>query len=123
MGRFLRRLRLRVNERCANNLGSSPHGISSTRRELLTKGELATNSAPANRESQESLSRQQAQNCAKVVLKERVALVLNIVGVIATRNRRLGPHWYPLALAALAMPIAWVGGILRVRQLRMQTMA
>ena len=76
MGRFLRRLRLRVNERCANNLGSSPHGISSTGRELLTKGELATNSAPANLESQESLSSRPAQNSAKVVLKGRVVSFL-----------------------------------------------
>jgi len=46
-----------------------------------------------------------------------VGLVLNIVGVVATWNRGLGPHWYPLALAALAMPTAWVGGKLRLMQL------
>jgi len=52
-----------------------------------------------------------------------IGLVLNIVSVAATWNRGLGPHWYPVALAALAMPIAWVGGMLRVRQLRLQTLA
>jgi hypothetical protein len=28
-----------------------------------------------------------------------------------------GPHWYPLALVALAMPQSWLGGKLRVMQL------
>lgn len=46
-----------------------------------------------------------------------IGLVLNIVGVIATWNRGLGPHWYPLALVVLAMPLAWAGGKLRVMQL------
>ena len=45
-----------------------------------------------------------------------VGLVLNIVGVMVTWNRGLGPHWYPLALTALAMPTAWLGGKLRVMQ-------
>jgi hypothetical protein len=49
-----------------------------------------------------------------------VGLVLNIA-VVATWNKGLGPHWYPLALAALTMPIAWIGGALRVMQLRTQT--
>jgi hypothetical protein len=39
-----------------------------------------------------------------------VGLVVSIVGAAATRNSGLGPHWYPLALIALAMPQAWVGG-------------
>jgi hypothetical protein len=49
-----------------------------------------------------------------------LGLVVNIVGAVATWNR--GPafaaHWYPLALTALAIPGAWVGGRLRVMQLR-----
>lgn len=57
----------------------------------------------------------------------RHALVLGIVGVIlstagaiATWNRgpAFGPHWYPLALIASALPCAWVGGLLCSRQLR-----
>jgi hypothetical protein len=43
---------------------------------------------------------------------------LGTVGSVATWNRGLGPHWYPLALIALAMPCAWAGGRLRVTQLR-----
>jgi hypothetical protein len=41
-----------------------------------------------------------------------VGLVLSIAGAVATWNRGpdFGPHWYPLALVALAMPTAWVGG-------------
>jgi hypothetical protein len=36
--------------------------------------------------------------------------LLGVVGVVATWNRDLGPHWYPIALAALAIPQSWVGG-------------
>ncbi len=28
-----------------------------------------------------------------------------------------GPHWHPLALIVLAMPMAWAGGKLRLMQL------
>jgi hypothetical protein len=47
-----------------------------------------------------------------------VGLVLSIVGAAATwRSPDLGPHWYPLALVATAIPCAWAGGRLRVMQL------
>jgi hypothetical protein len=39
-----------------------------------------------------------------------VGLVLSTAGAIATWNRGLGPHWYPVAVAAIALPCAWVGG-------------
>jgi hypothetical protein len=39
-----------------------------------------------------------------------VGLVVSIIGAAATWNRGLGPHWYPLALIALALPPAWIGG-------------
>jgi hypothetical protein len=39
-----------------------------------------------------------------------VGLVLGTAGSVATWNRGLGPHWYPLAIIALAMPCAWAGG-------------
>ena len=42
-----------------------------------------------------------------------VGLVVCIIGAAATWNRGLGPHWYPLALIALAVPPAWIGGKLR----------
>ncbi len=48
-----------------------------------------------------------------------VGLVLSTVGAVATWNRLdLGPHWYPLALVATALPCAWASGKLRVMQLR-----
>jgi hypothetical protein len=51
-----------------------------------------------------------------------VGLVLSIAGAVATWNREpsLGPHWYPLALIATALPCAWAGGGLRVMQIRAQ---
>jgi hypothetical protein len=47
-----------------------------------------------------------------------VGVVLNIVAVVVTWNSGLGPHWYPLALLVLTMPTAWLGGKLRMMQLR-----
>ncbi len=44
-------------------------------------------------------------------------LIVSIIGAAATWNRGPGPHWYPLALIALAMPQAWAGGKLHaIRQ-------
>jgi len=45
-----------------------------------------------------------------------LGLIVSTIGAAATWNRGLGPHWYPLALIALAMPQAWAGGRLRVAQ-------
>lgn len=39
-----------------------------------------------------------------------VGTVLGLVGVAATWNAGLGPRWYPIALAVLAIPQCWVGG-------------
>jgi hypothetical protein len=47
-----------------------------------------------------------------------VGFALSIAGAAATWNRGLGPHWYSIAVAAIAMPCAWVGGKLRLVQLR-----
>lgn len=46
-----------------------------------------------------------------------VGVVLGTAGTLATWNRGLGPHWYSLAIIALAIPCAWVGGRLRMMQL------
>lgn len=48
-----------------------------------------------------------------------VGLVLSTLGAVATWDRgpEFGPHWYPLALVATALPCAWAGGRLRTRQL------
>lgn len=39
-----------------------------------------------------------------------VGLILGLVGVVATWNLGLGPRWYPIALAVLAIPQCWAGG-------------
>jgi uncharacterized membrane protein (DUF485 family) len=39
-----------------------------------------------------------------------VGTVLGLVGVAATWNAGLGPRWYAIALAVLAIPQCWVGG-------------
>jgi peptidoglycan/LPS O-acetylase OafA/YrhL len=50
-----------------------------------------------------------------------VGLVVSIVGAAATWNSgpAFGPHWYPVALIITALPCAWVGGKLRLMQLRL----
>ena len=45
-----------------------------------------------------------------------VGLVLGLAGAAATWNLGLGPRWYPIALAALAIPQCWAGGKLREMQ-------
>ena len=42
----------------------------------------------------------------------------SLAGAIATWNGgpAFEPHWYPVALVVLALPQAWAGGWLRVRQ-------
>jgi hypothetical protein len=54
-----------------------------------------------------------------------VGLAVSIVGAAVTWNKgpAFGPHWYPLALIVLAMPQAWVGGKLRLMQLRAPSQA
>ena len=47
-----------------------------------------------------------------------IGLVLSVVGAVVTWNKDLGPHWYPLALVVTALPCAWVGGKIRLLQLR-----
>ena len=39
-----------------------------------------------------------------------VGVVLGLVGVVATWNLGLGPRWYPILLAVLAIPQCWAGG-------------
>jgi|SRR5215467_10089157 len=49
-----------------------------------------------------------------------IGLVLATLGAVATWNRgpALGPHWYPVALIVTALPCAWLGGRIRVSQIR-----
>jgi len=52
-----------------------------------------------------------------------IGLALSIMGAVTTWNRgpEFGPHWYPVALAVLALPQSWLGGMLRERQLQTST--
>lgn len=45
-----------------------------------------------------------------------IGFVLSTAGAIATIPMNLGPSWYPIALAASALPTAWLGGALWVQQ-------
>ena len=48
-----------------------------------------------------------------------VGLVVSIAGAVATWNTQppVGPHWYALLIAAISIPCAWIGGMIRERQL------
>lgn len=39
-----------------------------------------------------------------------IGTVLGLVGVVFTWNAGMGPRWYPIALAVLAVPQCWLGG-------------
>lgn len=43
------------------------------------------------------------------VILGAIGAAISLAGVIATWNRNLGPHWYPISLVVLALPEAWVG--------------
>jgi hypothetical protein len=47
-----------------------------------------------------------------------VGVVLGLVGVVATWNLGLGPRWYPILLAVLAIPQCWAGGRIYEMQAR-----
>src|SRR5512143_3101719 len=44
-----------------------------------------------------------------------VGLAVGIAGAAATWSRgpEFGPHWYPISIAAIALPCSWAGGRLR----------
>jgi hypothetical protein len=46
-----------------------------------------------------------------------LGLVVSLAGAAATWSSDLGPHWYSLLLAVIALPCAWLGGKLRLMQL------
>lgn len=51
-----------------------------------------------------------------------VGLALSILGAVSTwKHVELGPHWYPLALVATALPCAWIGG--RIREIQISSRA
>jgi len=45
-----------------------------------------------------------------------LGMVLATAGAIATWNKALGPHWYPLVLIVLALPTGWAGAKLWIDQ-------
>ena len=47
-----------------------------------------------------------------------VGTALGGLGVVATLGKNMGPAWYPVSLAVLAIPLCWIGGLLYVRQRR-----
>ena len=52
-----------------------------------------------------------------------IGLVVSVAGAAATWNRDLGPHWYNVAVAGMALPCAWMGGKIREGQLANQAAA
>ena len=44
-----------------------------------------------------------------------VGTVVGTAGAIATIPMHLGPTWYPIAIAATALPCAWLGGVVYER--------
>jgi hypothetical protein len=42
-----------------------------------------------------------------------IGLVISTFAAIATIPMKLGPAWYPIALAVLALPCVWLGGKLK----------
>ena len=39
-----------------------------------------------------------------------IGTILGVVGVVATWGKGMGPAWFPIALAVLAVPQSWLGG-------------
>ena len=44
-----------------------------------------------------------------------IGTILGTAGAVATIPMNLGPAWYPIAIAATALPCAWMGGLLYSR--------
>ena len=58
-----------------------------------------------------------------VMILGALGFIASLIGAIATWNKMeiYGPHWYPVALAVLALPQSWLGAWIRERELRAQT--
>ena len=41
-----------------------------------------------------------------------IGLVMGVLGAVTTIPMHLGPAWYPIAIAATALPCAWIAGVL-----------
>ncbi|HKV82526.1 MAG TPA: hypothetical protein VJP02_30540 [Candidatus Sulfotelmatobacter sp.] len=47
-----------------------------------------------------------------------IGMLIGTAGAIATWNKDLGPHWYPVALVVEGIPCAWIGAKLHGFQAR-----
>ena len=47
-----------------------------------------------------------------------VGTLLGLVGIAMTYGKGMGPDWYPVALAVLAIPQSWLGGYVYVLKLK-----
>lgn len=45
-----------------------------------------------------------------------VGTLLGLLGVVATWGKGMGPEWYPISLAVLAIPQCWLGGMAYMRR-------
>ena len=45
-----------------------------------------------------------------------IGLAVCIAGLVASITQKLGPNWYPIALALAVIPCAWLGGLLHIRR-------
>jgi hypothetical protein len=50
-----------------------------------------------------------------VLILGLIGLVISSLAAVATIPMKLGPAWYPIALAVLALPCVWLGGKLRTK--------
>jgi surface polysaccharide O-acyltransferase-like enzyme len=46
-----------------------------------------------------------------------IGMLIGTVGAVATWNKDLGPHWYPVALVLTGIPCAWIGARIREAQI------
>ena len=47
-----------------------------------------------------------------VLILSLIGLAMGVLGVVATSGLDLGPRWYPIAIAATALPCTYLGGLL-----------
>lgn len=50
-----------------------------------------------------------------VIILGLIGLVISSLAAVVTIPMKLGPAWYPIALAVLALPCVWLGGRLRTK--------
>ena len=48
-----------------------------------------------------------------------IGVVLSLAGLVAAQKQSpaLGPLWYSLAIVAISLPCAWIGGRIRLAQM------